>query len=186
MKFIQSAIPDLVFIEPQIFEDERGWFIESFNEERFHRELNRLGLQLPSRFVQDNQSFSKKGVVRGLHYQLPPHGQGKLVRVVHGAIYDVAVDIRKNSPTFGQSIGIELNAENKSMFWIPEGFAHGFITLEDDTHVLYKVTNFYAIASERSVHWKDPILNIKWPIRSKPILSNKDELAPYFRDIEYL
>lgn len=185
MKFTQSNIPELVIIEPLLFEDDRGWFMESFNEAVFHKALQNFGLNIPSRFVQDNHSYSKKWVVRGLHYQLPPYAQGKLIRVIQGSIYDVAVDIRKNSKTFGQSVGIELSAENKKMFWIPEGFAHGFITLNNDTHVLYKTTNFYNVSSDRNLNWNDPFLKINWPSNITPILSNKDESAPYFHEIQY-
>src|SRR5690606_21973580 len=162
MKLTQTAIPDVVLIEPAVFADERGWFMESFNEARFHAELQKLGLPLPRPFVQDNHSCSKKGVLRGLHYQLPPHAQGKLVRVVQGAAFDVAVDIRKGSPTFGQWVGAELSAANRRMMWIPEGFAHGFVALEDDTHFLYKTTDYYAKDSEAAIRWDDPALAITW------------------------
>ena len=127
MKLIQTSIPDVVIIEPAVFKDDRGWFMESFNEARFHGELAKLGLPAPRPFVQDNHSCSQAGVLRGLHYQLNPHAQGKLVRVTQGAAFDVAVDIRKGSPTFGQWVGVELNADNHRQLWIPEGFAHGFV-----------------------------------------------------------
>lgn len=163
MKLIQTTIPDVVIIEPQVFSDERGWFMESFNEQRFHNELTKLGLETPRPFVQDNHSCSSKGVLRGLHYQDAPHAQGKLVRVVKGSAFDVAVDIRPSSKTFGQWTGIELTAENKKMFWVPEGFAHGFVALEDDTHFLYKTTDYYAKDCEGVIAWNDPELAIVWP-----------------------
>lgn len=183
MKFIQTAIPEVVLIEPAIFEDERGWFMESFNEKRFHNELQTLGLSIPTAFVQDNHSYSKKGVMRGLHYQLSPHSQGKLVRVVQGAAYDVAVDIRENSPTFGQWVGYELNAKKMQMLWIPIGFAHGFIALEDDTHFLYKTTDFYHKESEASIRWDDPTIAIDWPLTISPIVNEKDSAAPFINEI---
>jgi len=185
MNLIKTAISDVVLIEPGVFEDDRGWFMESFNEERFHRELKRLGLAIPSAFVQDNHSSSKKGVLRGLHYQLPPHPQGKLVRVVQGAAYDVAVDIREGSPTFGHWVGFELNANNKRMLWIPAGFAHGFLVLEDDTHFLYKTTDFYNKACEASLRWNDPAVAIDWPLSGEPILNEKDQLAPLISEVSY-
>lgn len=183
MKLIKTSIPDVVLIEQQIFEDERGWFMESFNEQRFHEELRKLGLPVPRPFVQDNHSCSKKGVLRGLHYQLPPHAQGKLVRVVQGAAFDVAVDIRADSKTFGQWVGVELSAENKRMLWIPEGFAHGFVALQDDTHFLYKTTDYYARDSEAAILWDDAVLAIQWPIDTPAILiSAKDQQASAFHD----
>jgi dTDP-4-dehydrorhamnose 3,5-epimerase len=163
MKLIQTAVPDVVIIEPAVFSDERGWFMESFNEQRFHSELEKLGLPTPRPFVQDNHSCSSKGVLRGLHYQAAPHAQGKLVRVVKGSAFDVAVDIRENSATFGQHVSIELSAENQKMLWIREGFAHGFVALEDDTHFLYKTTDYYAKDCEGAIVWNDPELNIQWP-----------------------
>jgi len=163
MKLIQTSIPDVVIIEPEVFGDERGWFMESFNEQRFHQALRKLGLSIPRPFVQDNHSCSNKGVLRGLHFQGAPHAQGKLVRVVKGSAFDVAVDIRPESKTFGQHVSIELTAENKKMFWVPEGFAHGFVALEDDTHFLYKTTDYYAKDSEGAIVWNDPDLGIKWP-----------------------
>jgi dTDP-4-dehydrorhamnose 3,5-epimerase len=176
MKFTPSEIPDVVILEPDVFEDERGWFMESFNERRFLEGLKKLGLPLPGSFVQDNHSLSHKGVLRGLHYQLPPHAQGKLIRVVQGAAFDVAVDIRKNSPCFGKWVGLELSARNKKMLWIPEGFAHGFMALEQDTHFLYKTTAYYAKECERAIVWNDPDLNIQWPFPgiSEPTVSEKD------------
>ena len=180
MKLTQTSIPDVVMIEPTVFEDERGWFMESFNERRFNAELTRLGLPLPRRLVQDNHSFSKKGVLRGLHYQLPPHSQGKLVRVVQGAAYDVAVDIREGSPTFGEWVGVELSVRNQRMLWIPEGFAHGFMALEDDTHFLYKTTDYYSKECEKSIRWNDQELSIEWPKAFPLIVTEKDSEAPSF------
>ncbi len=179
MKLIQTAIPDVVIIEPAVFGDDRGWFMESFNEARFQAELAKLGLPVSRPFVQDNHSCSKAGVLRGLHYQLAPHPQGKLVRVVKGAAFDVAVDLRRQSPTFGLWVGVELNAENKRQLWIPEGFAHGFLTLADDTHFLYKTTDYYARDCERSVLWNDPDIGIEWPLhQGEPLLAPKDIEAP--------
>jgi len=177
MKFIQTAIPDVVIIEPQVFEDERGWFMESFNEQRFHEELNKLGLPIPDPFVQDNHSCSKQGVLRGLHYQLPPHAQGKLVRVTQGSAFDVAVDIRESSETYGQWVGVELNSNNRKIMWIPEGFAHGFIALEGNTHFHYKTTNYYARDCEAAIRWDDTELAIEWPIRDLLIINQKDQAA---------
>lgn len=180
MKFIQTEIRDVVLIEPQVFEDERGWFFESFNEERFHKGLSNLGLPTPKPFVQDNHSSSKQGVLRGLHFQLPPYEQGKLVRVVKGAAFDIAVDIRVGSLTYGKWVGYELSESNKRMLWIPEGFAHGFLSLANDTCFLYKTTEYYSKDSERSILWNDRSLNITWPLPSGsyPLVSEKDKSAP--------
>lgn len=183
MKLIQTAIPDVVIIEPQVFEDERGWFMESFNEKRFHAELAKLGLPIPRPFVQDNHSCSRKGVLRGLHYQLPPHAQGKLVRVTQGAVFDVAVDIRQDSPTFGQHVGLELSAENRRALWIPEGFAHGFLALQDNTQFLYKTTDYYARECEGSILWKDAELGIAWIELDCLVINQKDSQAPPFADL---
>ena len=183
MKLTQTAIPDVVLIEPTVFTDERGWFMESFNEQRFHEELTKLGLPTPRPFVQDNHSCSSKGVLRGLHYQLAPHAQGKLVRVTQGAAFDVAVDIRKDSPTFGQWTGAELSSENRHMLWIPEGFAHGFVALEDNTHFLYKTTDYYAKDCERTIRWNDSELAINWPNAFNTSVSEKDENASNFSSI---
>lgn len=177
MKLIQTDIPDVVLIEPTVFTDERGWFMESFNEQRFHQELIKLDLPVPRPFVQDNHSCSNKGVLRGLHYQSAPHAQGKLVRVTQGAALDVAVDIRKDSPTFGKWVSAELNSKNKHMLWIPEGFAHGFIALEDNTHFLYKTTDYYAKECEKSIRWDDSALAIEWPLSMELIVSQKDKEA---------
>lgn len=181
MKMTPTALPGVVIVEPAVFGDDRGWFYESFNEPRFHAGLVALGLPAPRAFVQDNHSCSGAGVLRGLHYQLPPHAQGKLVRVVKGAAFDVAVDIRSGSPTFGQWTGVHLNAENKRQMWVPEGFAHGFMALEADTHFLYKTTDVYAKACERSIRWDDPTLRVQWPLSagmSAPLLAPKDAEAP--------
>lgn len=174
MKLIQTSIPDVVLIEPNVFVDERGWFMESFNEQRFHQELSNLGLPIPRPFVQDNHSCSSKGVLRGLHYQLAPHAQGKLVRVTQGAVFDVAVDIRKDSSTFGKWVSAELTSQNKHMLWIPEGFAHGFVALEDDTHFMYKTTDYYSKNNEGSIVWNDPDIGIAWPDIKKPHVNKKD------------
>ncbi|MDQ0649998.1 dTDP-4-dehydrorhamnose 3,5-epimerase [Pseudomonas cedrina] len=182
MKLIQASIPDVVIIEPKVFSDDRGWFFESFNEAVFHDALKARGLPVPRAFVQDNHSCSKKGVIRGLHYQLPPHAQGKLVRVTRGSAYDVVVDIRAESPTFGQWTGVELSAVNQRMLWIPEGFAHGFIALEDETHFLYKTTDVYDQASERSIRWDDPAIGITWPELPGSLVSAKDAAAPLLAD----
>jgi dTDP-4-dehydrorhamnose 3,5-epimerase len=179
MKFIQTTVPDVVVIEPAVFSDERGWFMESFNQQRFAQGLSQLGLPQPRPFIQDNHSVSVRGVLRGLHYQLPPHAQGKLVRVTHGAAFDVAVDIRPHSSTFGQWVGVELSASNHRQLWIPEGFAHGFMALEDHTHFLYKTTDVYDKASEASIAWNDPAIGVQWPqLNQLPSLSSKDEQAP--------
>ena len=185
MKLTQTDIPDVVIIEPSILSDERGWFMESFNEQRFHSELTKLGLSIPNAFVQDNHSCSNKGVLRGLHYQTAPHAQGKLVRVIQGSAFDVAVDIRKESPNYGKWVGVELTDKNNRQLWIPEGFAHGFVALEDNTHFLYKTTNYYSKESERSIRWDDEDLDVDWPIAKKDArLSEKDEVASFFRDLK--
>ena len=178
MKFIAAELPGIVIIEPDVYEDERGWFMESFNLRRFEEGLQRLGLPLPGPFVQDNHSCSKKGVLRGLHYQLEPFAQGKLVSVTQGAAFDVAVDIRPGSPSLGQSFGVELTAVNKKMLWIPAGFAHGFLALEDNTQFCYKTTNYYNKDSERSVFWGDKGINIEWPVMDTYFVNSKDQEAP--------
>lgn len=183
MKLTPTRIPDVVLIDHDVFADDRGWFMESFNEPLFHHELKALGLPLPRPFVQDNHSCSKAGVLRGLHYQVPPHAQGKLVRVVRGAAFDVAVDIRPDSPTFGQWAGFELSAQNHRSAWIPEGFAHGFLALEDETHFLYKTTDVYTRDSERAIVWSDADLAIVWPqsrVSQPMIVAPKDSAAPSF------
>lgn len=175
MKVVPTSLPGVVTIEPAVFGDDRGWFMESFNEARFGAALLALDLPAPRPFVQDNHSSSKRGVLRGLHYQLPPHPQGKLVRVVRGAAFDVAVDIRRDSPDFGRWVGVELTAENNRQLWIPEGFAHGFVSLTDDTHFLYKTTDYYARDCERSIMWSDASLAIEWPeLAGGLLVSEKD------------
>jgi dTDP-4-dehydrorhamnose 3,5-epimerase len=181
MKLIPTSLPGVVIVEPAVFGDDRGWFYESFNEARFAQALAALGLPAPGRFVQDNHSCSKAGVLRGMHYQLPPHAQGKLVRVVQGAAFDVAVDIRAGSPTFGRWDGALLDADNKRQLWIPAGCAHGFVALRDDTHFLYKTTDIYARDCERSILWSDPALAIAWPLPpglAAPLVAPKDAAAP--------
>lgn len=175
MDIIETKIKDLVIIKPDVFIDERGYFFESYNKERF------LEHGLDMTFVQDNESQSTKGVLRGLHFQKPPYAQGKLVRVVKGAVMDVAVDLRKDSPTYGQWESVVLTESNKFMYWIPEGFAHGFVCLEDQSVFTYKCTNVYNKASEGSLRWNDPDLNIQWNI-DHPILSEKDKVSPMFKD----
>ena len=159
-----------------MFGDDRGWFMESFNQRRFHDGLAALGLPAPRPFVQDNESHSARGVLRGLHYQIE-HAQGKLVRVVQGEVFDVAVDIRRSSPTFGQWVGAHLTAENKHQLWVPEGFAHGFIVLSETAEFLYKTTDYYAPAHERCIAWNDPAIGITWPQGLQPQLSAKDQAA---------
>jgi len=167
------ALPDVLLLEPRVFPDDRGWFYESFNARSFAQVT---GLDVA--FVQDNHSRSSRGVLRGLHYQLPPAAQGKLVRAVTGSILDVAVDIRRSSPTFGQWVAEMLSADNKRQLWVPAGFAHGFVALEDGTEGLYKTTDFYHKASERSIRWDDPTLAIAWPSDLTPLLADKDAAAP--------
>lgn len=184
MNIIDTKINGLLIIEPRVFADDRGWFMESFNQQNFESALAERGLDIP-KFVQDNHSFSKKGVLRGLHYQLNPHAQGKLVRVVQGCAWDVALDIRKNSETFGQWVGVELSSENHKQFWIPAGFAHGFIALEDNTQFLYKTTDYYFKECERSIIWNDPEIKIDWPIEDfeSIIISGKDLEENYLNDL---
>lgn len=176
MQATRLSIPDVILFTPKVFGDERGFFFESFNE-RIFRELTGLSVN----FVQDNHSKSQKGVLRGLHYQLPPKAQGKLVRVVQGEVFDVAVDIRKSSPTFGKWVGQLLSAENKHQMWIPEGFAHGFVTMSDTAEFLYKTTGYYAPEYERCIIWNDADLKIEWPFGELPQLSNKDLLGATFK-----
>ncbi len=175
MEVIKTKIPDLYIVKPKVFEDERGYFFESYNKEAF------LRLGIDQNFVQDNESKSAKGVLRGLHFQKPPFTQGKLVRVMSGSVLDVAVDLRKSSSTFGNWVSVELTQDNKWMYWVPPGFAHGFITLEENTVFFYKCTNVYNKDSEGCIRWNDPKLNINWKI-DKPILSDKDNTAPFFKD----
>lgn len=177
MKIRTTHIPDLLIIEPKVFGDHRGYFFESYNKDL----LEEAGID--AEFIQDNESFSSAGVVRGLHFQTPPKAQGKLVRVQRGRVLDVAVDIRKGSPTYGEHVAIELSGENKTMFWIPPGFAHGFATLEDDTVFLYKCTNTYSPEHEGSILWNDPALGIDWKVNS-PKLSAKDTVGPNFVEFD--
>jgi dTDP-4-dehydrorhamnose 3,5-epimerase len=177
-----TAIPDVLIIEPKVFGDDRGWFFESFNEKEFSAAIGK-----EVSFVQDNHSSSKKGVLRGLHYQLE-QAQGKLVRVTKGAVFDVAVDIRQSSPTFGKWVGLELSAENKKQMWIPEGFAHGFLVLSDEAEFLYKTTDYWHAASEQTIIWNESTLNIQWPkidinliINSKDAVGHSWQLAPKFK-----
>lgn len=177
----QTKIPDVLVIEPKVFGDERGYFFESFNEKELASEIGEN-----IKFVQDNHSLSKRGVLRGLHYQIQ-HTQGKLVRVCRGAVFDVAVDLRRASQTYGQSVGVEISAENKKQLWIPEGFAHGFLVLTEEAEFLYKTTDYWHAKSERCIVWNDPTLNIQWPgIGMLPLLNPKDsqgmawENAPKF------
>lgn len=173
MKVTSLAIPEVLLIEPQVFGDDRGWFMEAFNAQRFAEATG-----CSKSFLQDNQSLSAHGVLRGLHYQIGAHPQDKLVRVLSGEIFDVAVDIRRGSPTFGQWVGATLSAQNKHQLWVPVGFAHGFVVTSDSAEVLYKVTAPYDKAGERSIRWDDPQLAIDWPISAAPVLSPKDADAP--------
>jgi dTDP-4-dehydrorhamnose 3,5-epimerase len=178
MKITPLSIPDVLLIEPRIFEDTRGFFFESFREDVFKKETS-----LNVSFVQDNHSKSSQGVLRGLHYQLSPHAQGKLVRVIEGEIFDVAVDIRKDSKTYGRWVSQILSKENKKQLWIPEGFAHGFLVLSEIAELLYKTTEYYAPEFEQSIIWNDKHLNIKWPINDLPKLSYKDMAGIEFSKI---
>lgn len=181
MKAVQTAIPGVVIVEPQVFGDARGFFLESYQDEKFSQCVGE-GV----RFVQDNHSGSKRNVLRGLHYQLK-QTQGKLIRVVAGAIYDVAVDIRRNSATFGRYVGVELSAENRRMLWIPAGFAHGFLTLGEWNEVLYKATDYYAPEWERSIRWDDPEIGIGWPgVDGDLLVSPKDQAGTWLKDAELL
>jgi len=178
MRFILTTIPDVIVIEPKVFADGRGFFLESYHKQRFSE------AGIPSDFVQDNHSRSQQGVLRGLHYQIQ-QPQGKLVRVIAGEIFDVAVDIRKNSPTFGKWVGDLLSAENKKMLWVPPGFAHGFYVTGPTAEVLYKATDYYAPQWERSIAWNDPIVSINWPLNGiTPILSPKDEAGKFLNEAE--
>ena len=180
MKVIETKIPGLLIIEPRVFGDERGFFFESYNEKAFNEATG-----IAPRFVQDNHSKSVKGVLRGLHYQLPPRAQGKLVRVVQGEVFDVAVDIRQGSPTYGQWVGEVLSADNKKQLWIPPGFAHGFLTLSDTAEFLYKTTDYWSPEHERAILWNDATLNIDWPLNGmQPTLAAKDAAAVEFSEAE--
>lgn len=178
MKLIKTEIPDVLLIEPLVLGDDRGFFFESFNEARFAEAIGKT-----INFVQDNHSRSARGVLRGLHYQIQ-QPQGKLVRVIVGEVFDVAVDIRKSSPTFGQWVGTILSAENKRQMWIPEGFAHGFIVTSDSAEFLYKTTDYWAPEHERCIAWNDPEIGIAWPVNGAPILSAKDQQGVRLADAE--
>jgi len=178
MKVEKADIPDVLIVEPKVHEDERGFFYESYNKEVFSKH------GIPHEFVQDNHVRSSKGVLRGLHYQIVPKAQAKLIRVIKGAIYDVAVDIRKNSPTFGRYVGISLDAKSRKMIYVPEGFAHGYCTLEDGTEALYKVTDVYSPADERGLIWNDAEIAIKWPkLDVDYSISEKDKKWPTLKDL---
>ena len=183
MQATPLAIADVMLIEPKVFGDSRGFFYESFNQQAFDQAT---GVHLP--FVQDNHSRSRRGVLRGLHYQLPPKAQGKLVRVVRGAVFDVAVDIRRDSPTYGQWVGVELSEENHRQLWIPPGLAHGFVVLSETADFLYKTTDTYSPAHERSIRWDDPAIGIDWQLAahgiSEPLLSDKDRAGRLLPEAE--
>ncbi|MGE5490382.1 MAG: dTDP-4-dehydrorhamnose 3,5-epimerase [Actinomycetota bacterium] len=176
MKATPTAIPEVMILEPKVFGDDRGFFFESYSQRAF-REVTGLNVE----FVQDNHSKSARNVLRGLHYQVD-HAQGKLVRVVQGAVFDVAVDIRKSSPTFGKYVGVELSAENKCQLWVPAGFAHGFLVLTETAEFLYKTTDFYYPEHERCIAWNDPDIGIAWPIGESPVLSAKDAKGASLRE----
>jgi dTDP-4-dehydrorhamnose 3,5-epimerase len=178
MNIVKTEIPDVFIIEPRVFGDERGFFFESYNQKVWRDKTG-----LPGHFVQHNHSRSARNVLRGLHYQIQ-QPQGKLVRVVSGEVFDVAVDIRRSSSTFGQWAGVHLSARNKRQFWVPEGFAHGFVVLSETAEFLYLATDFYAPGHERAILWNDPDLAIDWPVTGEPVLSDKDRTAPLLRDAE--
>jgi dTDP-4-dehydrorhamnose 3,5-epimerase len=177
MNVVQTAIPDVLILEPKVFGDDRGFFMESFNQKQFDEIVGRH-----VDFVQDNHSKSSKGVLRGLHYQLNPNAQAKLVRCVVGEVFDVAVDIRRSSATFGKWVGVRLSADNKRQFWIPEGFAHGFVVLSETAEFVYKTTNYYAPESDRGLLWSDPFIGIDWQGITAPLLSDKDSKQPRLQD----
>jgi len=180
MKVTPTALPDVLVFEPTLFSDARGFFFEAFHEARFQEAVGQ-----PVRFVQDNESCSVRGVLRGLHYQVAPHAQGKLVRCIEGVVFDVAVDLRRSAPTFGQWVAVELTEANRRQLWIPPGFAHGFLTLSERARLLYKTTDYYAPACDRSLAWNDPQLAIAWPKLETPlILSEKDRSAPPLAEAE--
>jgi dTDP-4-dehydrorhamnose 3,5-epimerase len=178
MNVTPTRIPDVLVIEPKLFGDTRGFFLESFNQAAFQAATG-----LDVNFVQDNHSRSTRGVLRGLHYQLQ-QPQGKLVRVVRGTVFDVAVDIRRGSPTFGQWAGVELSEDNHRQMWVPPGMAHGFVVLSDSADFLYKTTDYYAPQHERAIAWNDPDIGIQWPLTEPPMLSSKDQQAKLLRDAE--
>lgn len=178
MQVVKTAIPDVLILEPKVFGDDRGFFFESFNQQQFEALTG-----VKANFVQDNHSKSAKNVLRGLHYQIQ-QPQGKLVRVVSGEVFDVAVDVRRQSSTFGQWVGVVLSAENKRQLWVPPGFAHGFLVLKEGTEFLYKTTDYYAPQHERCIRWDDPAINIQWPLSEKPVLSAKDQLGGDFSAAE--
>ncbi len=176
-EFIESELAGVVLVKPAVFSDSRGFFMETFKKSEFER------FGIDTDFVQDNHSKSKRGVLRGLHYQREPKAQGKLVRCIRGKIFDVAVDIRKDSPNFGKWVGFELSEENRLMLWIPKGFAHGFLTLSDEAEIIYKVSGSeYSPSHDRSVAWNDPFIGIEWPIDGEPVLSEKDRRAPLLEE----
>ena len=177
MKFIETKLKDALIIEPKLWKDDRGYFYESYSKKLFKE------AGIDSDFVQDNQSLSQPGTLRGLHAQAPPHAQGKLVRVIQGRALDVIVDVRKDSPTFGETLGVELSGENHRLFWVPPGFLHGFVTLEENTIFTYKVTALYNKESEIGVIWNDPTLQIDWQIETEQVIvSEKDKTLPLFKD----
>ena len=177
MKVIETSLPGVLLLEPKVFRDDRGFFLESYNKRIFER------FGIAAEFVQDNHARSRRNVLRGLHYQIR-QPQGKLVRIVVGEVFDVAVDLRRRSPTFGRWVGVKLSADSKRMMWIPEGFAHGYLGLANTSEVLYKSTDYYAPDFQRSIAWNDPDLKISWPLQSEPILSAKDRAAVQLRDAE--
>ena len=178
-EFVKTSIPGVILVKPRVFGDERGFFMETYKKSDFEK------AGIDTDFVQDNHSKSVRGVLRGLHYQLEPKAQGKLVRCIRGKIFDVAVDIRRGSPTFGKWIGVELSEENKLMLWIPEGFAHGFLTLSEEAEIVYKVSGAeYSPEHDRNIRWNDPDIGIRWPLEGEPILSEKDRIAPLLKDAE--
>ena len=179
MKVTPLSIPDVLLIEPQVYGDDRGFFFESFNQNKFEEVIGKK-----INFVQDNHSKSIKGVLRGLHYQLAPKAQGKLVRVIQGEVFDVAVDLRKSSPTFGKWVGEIISSDNKKQIWIPEGFAHGFLTLSDTAEFLYKTTDFYSKEHEQAIRWNDETIRIDWPMKEVS-LSSKDNAALSFKEAKY-
>ncbi|MBC7434506.1 MAG: dTDP-4-dehydrorhamnose 3,5-epimerase [Bdellovibrionales bacterium] len=187
MKATPTRLAEVAVIEPRVFEDERGWFMESYKEPVFEAALAQAGLAPAGRFVQDNHSASRQGVLRGLHYQLPPFAQGKLVRVTQGVVWDVVVDVRKSSATFGQWVGVELSAANKKQLWVPPGFAHGFLTLSETAEFLYKTTAVYDPGSERAIIWNDARLAIDWPLPAgaQALLAGKDAQAAAWSQAEF-